>query len=128
MAFSQLREKAHLLHQTLTTRFPTTESPLRLSQAIRERLKAHTDARENSHAPPKKAGPRTAATIRGPNSNTSERHISHNLWHAQADSFACATLCDDFATASAVGIPAFLIRLTPALARDRAPQLRSISG
>jgi hypothetical protein len=40
------------------------------------------------------------------------------LWHAQADSFACATPCDDFATASAVGIPVFIIRLTPALGRD----------
>jgi hypothetical protein len=93
---------------------------------------AHRYANGWGHAtdpPHKRARPRTVAAVRGPNSDTSRPHIRHNLWRAQARSFACscATACDDFATASAVGTFVFIMRLTPALGRDGA-QLRPISG
>jgi hypothetical protein len=87
---------------------------------------AHRYANGWGHAtdpPHKRARPRTVAAVRGPNSDTSRPHIRHNLWRAQARSFACscATACDDFATASAVGTFVFIMRLTPALGRDGAP-------
>jgi hypothetical protein len=85
--------------------------------------------RHATDPPDKRLRPRTAATARGPNSKTNTLIYATSRDTRKASSFAygavcpcsCATASDDFATASAAGIPVFLIRLTPALGRDGRP-------
>jgi len=130
-------------HQSISSEFPTVEFPLRPARerpetacdrccrngSARSTTTTHRCGWKHATDPPhKRLRPRTAATARGPNSKTNTPLYVTPRDTRKPPSFAYATVCacscatvGDSATASAAGIPVFLIRLTPALGRGGRP-------